>query len=154
MCFRTCRAGLATVTVHSKVFRYIQKYFTKQGTNMCFIAQWKKMTNDNLSALKMEIKDVAHVLIKRHHAHNLSGETRNICSLSPDKELSSSLHHLVQIVTPHYFTHSLESAVCKWRSKPLPTMKSSKRFLISYMCLIRNVKESIVLKTWLGKSSQ
>jgi hypothetical protein len=63
----------------------------------------KKVANDNLSALKMEIKDVAHALFKWHHAHNLSGEARNICSLSPDKELSSSSHRLVQIVTPYYF---------------------------------------------------
>jgi hypothetical protein len=113
----------------------------------------------------MEIEDVAHALYKCTHASRLWNEMRKVWSLPSHVDLQHHPSMWLQSVILNIPDHMIDTTLLvSWRAwycrneathnKPLPQVKSSKRFLCSYWSLLRNIKTLPMEEVIKGKSIQ
>jgi ribonuclease HI len=100
-----------------------------------------------------ELEDVPHALFRCPHARRLWSEMRALWSLPSEADLSVSPESWFRSVRTQIPDHMVDMMLLlTWRvwfgrneathDKPLPTTEASKRFLISYIRLIRDIKHT------------
>jgi ribonuclease HI len=110
-----------------------------------------------------EYEDEAHALFICPHARRLWEEMRKIWSLPTDQDLVISpsiwFHEVLLKIPVHMVDTTMLVAWRAWyarneatHDKPLPSIESSKGFLLSYLKLIREIKDKPTLDIIKGKS--